>query len=348
MPRSLQSATLCFGLVNIPVRLYTAAKSKAVSFHWLDPQGQRVKQRLYSTHFEEMPDTPFTQPARDSSEVLPPSGGIARPFSDSSGTPSPIGTEPGHTARGSRWIQREIPVPSPPANAPPLEQEMPREALLKGYEVSRNEYVTLSPEELNALEDATNQNAEIQEFVPLNSVDPVFFEKTYYLGPDKGGEKPYALLGRALRERKSGAIAKLVMRGKEKVVFIRPTGEGRLVLEVLYWGDEIRDFNEVQIPEAPLKDQEVSLAGKLIESLSNEQWEPHKYHDTYRERVLELIQKKQQGQKILPTQSRPAGEVLDLMEALKRSLQKGEGKKKAPAKVAQQAAPSQRRKRNVS
>jgi len=313
MPRSQQSATLSFGLVNIPVRLYTAAKSKAVSFHWLDPQGQRVKQRLYSSISEESAGA-FSDVARESSEM----------------------------------VQEAQPDEDPLKESRQSGQEVPRESLLKGYAVAPHQYVTLSPEELKALEDATNQHAEIQEFVPLDTVDPVFFEKTYYLGPDKGGEKPYWLLGRALRDSKSGAIAKLVMRGKEKIVFIRPTDRNRLILEVLYWGDEVRDFNEVDIPELVLKEQEVHLAGKLIESLSSEQWDPHKYHDTYRERVLELIQKKQQGQELVVTPPRPAGEVLDLMEALKRSLQKGEGKKKAPAKVAKQAPAPQRRKRKAS
>jgi DNA end-binding protein Ku len=308
MPRSLQSATLSFGLVNIPVRLYTAAKSRAVSFHWLSPQGQRVKQRLYSASGAEE-GNPLGEDAGEFSEMV-------------REIPMPESSLKENT-------QREY---APAASPVSTGQEVARESLLKGYEVSRNQYVTLSPEELKALEDATNQHAEIQEFVPLDTVDPVFFERTYYLGPDKGGEKPYWLLGRALRDSNSGAVAKLVMRGKEKIVFIRPTDENRLILEVLYWGDEVRDFSEVNIPEMALKDQEVSLAGKLIESLSSEQWNPHKYHDTYRERVLELIQKKQQGKEIVAPQPRPAGEVLDLMEALKRSLQKGEEKKKAPAK----------------
>jgi DNA end-binding protein Ku len=323
MPRSLQSATLSFGLVNIPVRLYTAAKSKAVSFHWLDQQGQRVKQRLFSTGGEESDE------ARKVAE---------EPSEAAREAELPHGSQ-------KENLQGEY---SPSFSAIPRAQEVPRESLLKGFEVSRNQYVTLSSEELKALEDATNQHAEIQEFVPLDTVDPVFFEKTYYLGPDKGGEKPYWLLGRAMRDSKSGAVAKLVMRGKEKIVFIRPTDQNRLILEVLYWGDEIRDFNEVDIPELALKDQEIHLAAKLIQSLSSDQWDPHKYHDTYRERVLELIQKKQQGQEIVATLPRPTGEVLDLMEALKRSLQKGEEKKKASAKAAPQAASPQRRKRTAS
>jgi DNA end-binding protein Ku len=266
-----------------------------------------VKQRLYSAGREEN-DPPFSTIGRDSRIAS------EAPRAES----API-------ARRER---------EPAAMSPVVrEQEVPRESLLKGYEVRPDQYVAVSPAELKALEDAVNHHAEIQEFVPLDAVDPVFFEKTYYLGPDKGAEKVYWLLGRALRARKSGAIAKLVMRGKEKVVFIRPTEQNRLILEVLYWGDEIRDFHDVHIPEVSLRDQEVKLAEQLIQSLSTERWDPQKYHDTYRERVLELLQKKEKGEKILaPTGHAPA-EVVDLMEALRNSLNKRETMKKAPARA---------------
>ena len=241
--------------------------------------------------------------------------------------------------------QREY---APAASPVSTGQEVPRESLLKGYEVGRNQYVTLSPEELKALEDATNQHAEIQEFVPLDTVDPVFFERTYYLGPDKGGEKPYWPVGRALRDSNSGAVAKLVMRGKEKMVFIRPTDENRLILEVLYWGDEVRDFSEVSIPELALKDQEVSLAGKLIESLSSEQWDPHKYHDTYRERVLELIQKKQQGQEIVAPQPRPEGEVSGSHGSVEAKPSERRRKEEGARQGRTASSAPQRRKRKTS
>jgi DNA end-binding protein Ku len=226
---------------------------------------------------------------------------------------------------------------------------VPRESLLKGYEVKPDQYVTISPEELKALEDDANRHAEIQEFVPLADIDPVFFEKTYYLGPDKDSEKVYWLLGRALRDRKSGAIAKLVMRGKERLVFIRPTDQNRLILEVLYWSDEIRDFQEIHIPAVALKDQEVSLAGQLVENLSSKQWDPQKYHDTYRERVLDLIHKKEKGEQVVAPIAREAAPVLDLMEALKKSLSQRPATKKEPAR-AQPARPAQKphRQRRVS
>jgi DNA end-binding protein Ku len=304
MPRPIQSVTLSFGLVTVPVRLYTAAKSKAVSFHWLSPEGNRVKQRLYSAA-EEPSATP---------EPLPP-------------------------AKTSRGMDRE------PAAAieTPVEQEVSRESLLKGYEVARGHYVALTTEELKALEEAANRNAEIQEFVPLETIDPVYFEKTYYLGPEKGAEKVYRLLARALKQRDSAAIAKVVMRGKEKMVLIRANDQDVLIMEALYWGDEVRSVSELQIPEVMLKDAELQLAGKLVESLSSKEWEPEKYHDTYRERVLELIRKKQEGQEIVaPAPAAASGEVLDLMEALKRSLQKREVAKKPAAKSAAQKQPQRR------
>ena len=318
MARSLQTVSLSFGLINIPVRLYTAAQSKAVSFHWLDPRGQRVKQRLYSAPAEETA-TPFDEDER--SATFNQRAREERPRE------LPCAPQAGSSAQASRE--------SKPAAISPVsrEQEVPRESLMKGYEVKPHQYVAISPEELKALEDDANRHAEIQEFVPLDAVDPVFFEKTYYLGPDKDSEKVYWLLGRALRESKSGAIAKLVMRGKEKVVFIRPTEQNRLILEVLYWGDEIRDFKEVHIPEVTLRDQEVSLAGQLVESLSSKQWNPQKYHDTYRERVLDLIHKKEKGEQIVTPAAREPAPVFDLMEALKKSLSKRQETKQEPARA---------------
>ncbi|HEY3196904.1 MAG TPA: Ku protein, partial [Nitrospirales bacterium] len=292
-------------------------------------QGQRVKQRLYSSPAEET--APFREEERSTFQ------------------------------RAGEERTRESPRTAPAENSAPAsrenrdaatpfvarEQEVPRESLLKGYEVKPQQYVAISPEELKALEEDANRHAEIQEFVPLDAVDPVFFEKTYYLGPDKDNEKVYWLLGRALRERKSGAIAKLVMRGKEKVVFIRPTKENRLILEVLYWGDEIRDFQEIHIPEVTLRDQEVSLAGQLVESLSSKQWNPQKYHDTYRERVLDLIQKKEQGEQIVSPAAREPAPIVDLMEALKKSLSNRPATKKQPARAQRARAthkpPRQRR-----
>ena len=307
MPRPIQSLTLSFGLINVPVRLYTAAKSKAVSFHWLSPEGQRVRQRLYAPSDE-----------------------------------APAPAQPLPQLTSTRGIARETLRPTEPV----MEHEIARETLLKGYEVAPDQYLSLTPDELKALEEAANRQAEIQEFVPLETVDPVYFEKTYYLGPEKGAEKVYCLLARALRLHDSAAIAKVVMRGKEKMVLIRGANEpDAMILETLFWGDEVRELAELQIPDVALKEAEVNLAGKLVESLSSKMWVPEKYHDTYRERVLELIRKKQEGQAIVaPLPRQPRGEVLDLMDALKRSLEHSAGKKKEPIKATSKEKPRRQRK----
>jgi DNA end-binding protein Ku len=334
MPRSLQSVTLAFGLVNVPVKLYAATKSKAVAFHWLDPQGNRVKQKLYSDIDRAASIVEPTTSAKD-----------LRNFQGKSlkaSQPSPLPqttTSPGSFAKdagnlqGRNWKANQTSAVFEEPRSGADEKEVPRESLLKGYEVSRNRYVSLTTDELKALEESANQHAEIQEFVPLATVDPVYFEKTYYLGPEKGAEKVYRLLAHALRRRDSGAVAKLVMRRKEKMVLVRPNDKDGLILEMLYWGDEVQDFQQLQLPDITLKEAELNLADKLIESLTNEKWQPEKYHDTYRERVLELISKKQQGEQISAA-PKPTGrgQVMDLMEALKRSLEKNE-KRKEPAKA---------------
>ena len=164
--------------------------------------------------------------------------------------------------------------------------------MAKGYELNRDQYVSVTQAELKALEEAANQHAEIQEFVTLNTVDPLYFEKSYYLGPDHGGEKAYRLLARALRQERRGAIAKLVMRGKEKLVLIRPTDNNRLILHVLYYADEVRNFDDIAVPDAPVGNEELRLATQLIALRAAKTWKPEQYHDTYRERVLELIDEK--------------------------------------------------------
>ena len=192
--------------------------------------------------------------------------------------------------------------------------------MVKGYEVHRHEYVSFTPAELKALEEAANQHAEIHEFVALDRIDPVHFEKSYYLGPDHGGDKAYRLLARVLQQERRGAIAKFVMRGKEKLVLIRPTDNNRLVLHVLYYADEVRNFDEIAVPDAPLGDEELRLATQLIAFRATGTWNPEQYHDTYRERVLALIDQKQQGKPIAVGAGPKKAEVLDLMDALKRSL----------------------------
>ena len=256
MARALQSASLSFGLVNIPVKLYTAAKSKSVSFNLLhQPDGSRIREHFY---------------------------------------------------------------------CPVDKREVSRDEIVKGYEVSRNHYVEITNDELKAMEEAANRNVEIQEFVPLDAIDPVYFEKTYYLGPDKGGEKPYRLLAEALSQRNRGAVAKFIMRGKENLVLLRPADDAHLVLDVMYYADEVKNIREIDVPQAKIKDVELKLAQNLIDSLSNDKWQPDKYRDTYRDRVLDLVKKKEKGQEVVvpPPVAEGQAQVIDLMDALKKSLER--------------------------
>ncbi len=201
-------------------------------------------------------------------------------------------------------------------------KEIPRDEVVKGYEVTKGQYVEITEEELEKLEEAANQAVEILEFVPPEAVDPVFYEKTYFLGPDKGGEKAYRLLVDAMRERKRVAVAKFVMRGKENLVVIRPV-DGHLMLHVMFYADEVRNIKDIEVPEHKVKGGELALAEQLIESLSEDKWEPDKYQDTYRERVLEMIRKKMEGKEITAPPGAPSAEVVDLVSALKSSLKKG-------------------------
>jgi DNA end-binding protein Ku len=252
MARAIQTASLSFGLVNIPVKLYTAATSKAVSFHMLhDKDSSRVHQQLV-------------------------------------------------------------------CNAE--EKAVSRKELVKGFEISKGRYVEVTEKELKSLEAEANRNVEILEFVPLDAVDPVYFEKTYYLGPDRGAEKPYRLLAEALEEKQRGGIAQFVMRGKEQVVMIRPSGDGYLLLNALYYDDEVRDISQVDVPKTKTTSRELQLATNLVDELSTDTWQPDKYRDTYRQRVLDLIHRKEKGREVVAQPAGGPAPVVDLMAALKRSL----------------------------
>jgi len=252
MPRALQSASLAFGLVNIPVKLYTAATSQSVSFHLLHRKDQsRIHEQMVC-------------------------------------------------------IAEDTPVS--------------RDELVKGYEVKKGTYVEVTEEELDALEAQVNRSVEIQEFIPIEAVDPVSFKKTYYLGPDKGGEKPYRLLAQAMQRERKGAIAQFVQRGKEELVMVRPVRESQLMLHVLYYADEVRAFEGVPSGKAA-STAELNLAVQLIQQLASKTWDSAKYHDTYRERVLAFIKRKQAGETMAPPKpARAPGKVLDLMGTLKQSL----------------------------
>jgi DNA end-binding protein Ku len=268
-PRMLQTGTISFGLVTIPVKLYTAASSQNISFHLI------------------------------------------------------------HAKCGSRIKQQQT--------CPVCEVVVSRDELVRGYELARNQYVQFTEAELETLEQDASKNIDIVEFVPLPEVDPIYFEKTFYLGPDKSGEKPYRLLAQAMARANRVAIAKFVMRGKEHLVLIRPAQDG-LMLHQMYYANEIRNFAEIEKGAAPLKDAELNLATRLIDELSVDEFKPEQYRDEYRERVMEQVNQKAEGKEITTTAA-PAGpaEVVDLMEALKASLAKGPAREKKPAAKARRA-----------
>jgi DNA end-binding protein Ku len=253
--RSIASLTVSFGLVSIPVRLFSATEaSKAISFNLLHKTcGSRLKQQYLC-------------------------------------------------------VKEEIPVA--------------REEMVKGYEFAKDQYVTFSPEELKAMEEAGTHTADITEFVPLESVDPVYFDKAYYLAPDKGGAKPYALLTKALAESGRCALGRWAARGKQYIIMIRPVEKG-LVMQQLLYADEVRSIDEVEIPDTEVNPKELKLAQQLIEAQASDAFDPAAYKDQVRERIETAIEKKVQGQEITFTEAAQASaQVIDLMEALRASLEK--------------------------
>jgi len=205
-----------------------------------------------------------------------------------------------------------------------------RNELVKGYEVAKGQYVLFSDDELKALNPDSTNAIEITEFVPLAEVDPVYFEKTYYLGPDKGGLKPYRLLSKAMRETGRAALAKYAARGKDYLVLLRPFDDG-LAMQQLRYADEIRSFDEVPVGDAEVQPAELELALRLIEQVATDEFHPQQYEDEQRKRTRALIERKIEGEEIVaPPEEAPKAQIIDLMAALKASL--GESEEKKPAK----------------
>jgi DNA end-binding protein Ku len=234
-------------------------------------------------------------------------------------------------------------------HCPVCNEVVEREDLVKGYEFAKDRYVKLTDEEIKALEGEASKAIEIAEFVPLPTVDPIYFEKTYYLGPDKGGEKAYRLLADAMTQAGKVALAKFVMRGKENLVLIRSAQNG-LMLHTMYFADEVRNFDEIAKGESSkISSAETNLALRLIDELSNEQFIPENYEDEYRQRVLNLVQEKAAGKEI--TIAEPPvhrAQVIDLMAALKESLGKQTAREKKPAVRAKSTEPEKVKKRAQS
>jgi DNA end-binding protein Ku len=214
---------------------------------------------------------------------------------------------------------------------------VPRDQMVKGYEFTKDRYVTFTPEELKALEEQSTQSIEVVEFVPIAKVDPVYFDRSYYVGPDKGGAKAYALLSEVMKDTKRVALARYAARGKMYLVMLRPFENG-IVMQQLMYADEVRSFNEVPLEPAEVSPKELDLAKLLVEQRATETFKPETYEDDVKKRVLGLIQKKVDGQDIsIAPPEAGGGQIIDLMEALKASLAK---KPEASAKT----APDQARK----
>jgi DNA end-binding protein Ku len=217
-----------------------------------------------------------------------------------------------HKKCGSRLKQQYI--------CPKDNEIVGRDDMVKGYEYAKDQYVVFTPEELKALEERATSAIEISEFVPLASVDRGYLEKLYYLGPDKGGDRAYRLLAKALEETGRAALGQYAVRGQQYLVLLRPRN-GVLVMEQLHYADELRPVSEVPLGEGDIKPAELALAKQLIEQTAVEEFHPEKYRDTVRERILEAIQQKIEGKEITAEPQVEAGtKIIDLMEALKASL----------------------------
>lgn len=268
MPRAIASGQIAFGLVSIPVKLFSAAEaSEKISFNMLHRDcGNRVQQQLF---------------------------------------------------------------------CPKDERTIERTEVVKGYEFAKGQYVLLNEDELKALEEKATQQIEITEFVKSDQIDPIYFAKPYYLGPDKGAARAYALLAKAMGETGRWAVAKYASRGKGYLVVIRPLGKG-LVMQQLYYPNEIRSIDEIDLGDADVKENELKMAVQLAEMSASDAFHPENYRDEVSERVRGLIQKKIAGEEITTSAGEePRAQVIDLMEALRKSLG-GAGK---AAKPAAKAAP---------
>ena len=215
---------------------------------------------------------------------------------------------------------------------PHHEEIVSSDELIRAYEISKNKYVTFTDEEIETLETDDNRALEITEFVDLHEIDPLMFEKAYYLGPSPGGGKTYRLLAQAMKKQDKVAVARWVAGGKEHLVVLRPYEKG-IVLHTMFFADEVRDFGAIDLEEGPVKDKEIQLAEMLINELTEKTFNPLAFKDEYRERMLDRIKAKSQGKVIEQEEKEEekGGEVIDIMEALRRSLDRGRGTSKTAA-----------------
>jgi len=211
------------------------------------------------------------------------------------------------------------------------DKPIPRSEIVKGYEYEKDHYVVIDDEDIKKVAPKTARAMEILEFVKEQDVDPVYLESSYYMGPDEGGEKPYALLFEALKDTKYCGVAKIAMHNREHIVIVRPGSTG-MILHTMYYADEVKKQDEYRTDTSSVNDKQLNLAKMLIDSLAAE-FEPQKYFDTYRENLQKMIQAKVDGHRVVETPTSHIAPVIDIMEALKRSLEQ----KKKPAGQAQSA-----------
>jgi DNA end-binding protein Ku len=212
------------------------------------------------------------------------------------------------------------------------DKPIPRSEIVKCYEYEKDHYVVIEDEDIKKVAPKTAKAMEILEFVKEQDVDPVYLESSYYMGPDEGGEKPYALLFEALKETKYCGVAKIAMHNREHIVVVRPGSTG-MILHTMYFADEVRKQDEYRTETSAIDEKHLKLAKMLIDTLASD-FEPQKYHDTYRENLRTMIQAKVDGHRIVETPAAHTTNVVDIMEALKKSLEQ----KKKPVGTAQTAS----------
>ena len=266
--RAIASATVSFGLVSIPIKIYSSGESSSgIRFNMMHSKcGSRLKQQYIC--------------ANDGEKVE-------------------------------------------------------RNEMVKGYEFSKGQYVLFTDEEIKALQEKSTQSVEITEFLPTSKVDPIYYEKAYYLGPDKGGDRAYRLLAKALEKSGRSAVAKYAARGKQYLVLVRPM-DGVLVMQQLRYPDEIRSLGEVPLGEAGVKGEELKLALQIVDQGAADEFKPENYEDDVRKRIMTQIEQKIEGKEITEEATEePRAQVIDLMEALKSSLAKKAGSRRPAQRAAQ-------------
>ena len=222
-----------------------------------------------------------------------------------------------------------------------------RSEMVKGYEYEKNHYVVVEPEELEKAAPPTARSMEILQFVKMDEIDPIYFEKSYYVGPEESVSRPYSLLLAAMKETEYDAVAKVAMHGREHIVILRP-GENGIVLHTMYFTDELHEGNEVPAPKpAKFDKKELDLAKKLIDTLASP-FKPEQYHDEYKENVEKLIEAKRTGQKVTPIRQSKKAPVIDLMQALQQSLAKTASARSAAAPADKSKKSTRKRSTNVA